>query len=507
MSRELRRLSDVDSERRAWHALWALLVGFFMIMVDSTVVSVATSSISTSLHAGVNGVLWVTSAYLLAFTVPLLIFGRLGDRFGPRRTYLAGLSVFTLASLWAGLSGSIEMLIAARVAQGLGAALLTPQSMSIITRLFPAARRGPAMGVWGATSGAAILVGPIIGGLLIGSLGWRWVFFVNVPLGVLAFALVWWFVPRLDTTSQTFDILGVIAWGTGLFLVVLGVQQGETYHWGRIVGPITVPAVIVGGLVVLAGFVLWQHVQKSDAPLLPLKLFGDRNFSLANAAIIGAGFAINAIPFPLLLWAQISEGFTPFQSALLASPMAAFTIILAPLVGRALNHVNPRWIAVFGFVSFAGAILWASALITSQAAWGWVLLPVSLLGIASASVWSPLSVAAARDLPLELAGAGSGVYNSMRQIGGVLGAAGIAALMQARLAANLPGASATGASITLGAVPPAMRAAFSTAMGQALLLPGIVVAIAGLSVLFLTPHHTVAEQLAAEQVGAGVGDS
>jgi EmrB/QacA subfamily drug resistance transporter len=479
-----------------------------MIMVDSTVVSVATSSISTSLNAGVNSVLWVTSAYLLAFTVPLLIFGRLGDRFGPRRAYLVGLVVFTLASLWAGLSGSIEMLIAARVAQGLGAALMTPQSMSIITRVFPAARRGPAMGVWGATSGAAILVGPIVGGLLIGSLGWQWVFFVNVPLGVLAFALVWRLVPRLDTTSQKFDIPGVIAWGVGLFLVIFGVQQGETYHWGQIVGPISVAAVIGTGLVVLAAFAVWQHVQRSEAPLLPLSLFRDRNFSLANIATMGAGFAINAIPFPLLLWAQIAEGFTPFQSALLASPMAVFTIILAPLVGRALNHVNPRWIAAFGFAAFAGAIFWVSGLITSHAAWGWVLLPVSLLGVASASVWSPLSVAATRDLPLELAGAGSGVYNSMRQIGGVLGTAGIAALMQIRLNVNLPGASATASTITMGTASPAMRMAFGTAMGQALLLPGIVVAVAGPSVLFLTSHPTlgVQEERATEQVAAGVGD-
>lgn len=482
-------MNPSEHERTPWPALWALLVGFFMIMVDSTVVSVATSTLSTSLSAGVSAVLWVTSSYLLAFTVPLLIAGRLGDRYGPRRIYLIGLTVFTAASLWAGLAGSIEVLIAARVLQGLGAALLTPQSMSVITRIFPAARRGPAMGLWGATSGAAILIGPIVGGLLIGALGWEWIFFVNVPLGLLAFILVRRFVPRLETTAQTFDGLGVALWGVGLFLIVFGVQQGETYHWGLIVGPVTVWSVIVTGVLVLAGFVLWQGTRTVEAALLPLRLFRDRNFSLTNLAVVGAGFAINAIPFPLLLWAQDAEGFTPMQSALLASPMAVLTIALAPLVGRALNRVNPRPIAVLGFASFAGAIWWLSVILTSHAHWGWVLAPMSLLGVASACVWSPLSVAATRDLPLDLAGAGAGVYNSMRQIGGVLGAAGIAVVMQARLAAHLPRTSSTRSNDTLTALPPTLRGAFSTAMGESLVLPGVVVAAAGLAVLFLVRHH------------------
>ena len=168
-----------------WNALWAMLVGFFMILVDATIVAVANPSIMDKLGADYDSVIWVTSAYLLAYAVPLLVAGRLGDRFGPKNLYLLGLTVFTAASLWCGLAGSIGMLIAARVVQGIGAALLTPQTLSTITRIFPAERRGVAMSVWGATAGVATLVGPLAGGVLVDRLGWQWIFFVNVPVGII----------------------------------------------------------------------------------------------------------------------------------------------------------------------------------------------------------------------------------------------------------------------------------------------------------------------------------
>src|SRR3954465_4206700 len=169
-------------ERSPWPALWALVLGFFMILVDTTIVSVATPAIMTDLGTDVDGVVWVTSGYLLAYAVPLLITGRLGDRFGPKRIYLIGLVVFTLASLGCGLSGTLELLIIARAVQGLGAALMTPQTMAVITRTFPPANRGAAMGLWGATAGVATLVGPLVGGLLVDGFGWEWIFFINIPV-------------------------------------------------------------------------------------------------------------------------------------------------------------------------------------------------------------------------------------------------------------------------------------------------------------------------------------
>ena len=176
-----------------------------MILVDTTIVTVATPSIIEDLDADVNAVVWVTSAYLLAYAVPVLITGRLGDRVGPKKIYLVGLTVFTLASLWCGLTSTVEMLIVARVAQGVGASLMTPQTMAVITRIFPATERGRAMALWGATAGVATLVGPILGGVLVDALGWEWIFFINIPVGLVGLVLAAGWCPtcRRTATSST----------------------------------------------------------------------------------------------------------------------------------------------------------------------------------------------------------------------------------------------------------------------------------------------------------------
>src|SRR3712207_4865980 len=230
----------VENVSRPWPALWSLVIGFFMILIDTTIVSVANPRIMEGLDTDINAVIWVTSAYLLAYAVPLLITGRLGDRFGPKKLYLLGLVVFTLASLWCGLSRDVETLIAARVLQGLGAAIMTPKTMAVITRIFPPNRRGAAMALWGATAGVATLVGPILGGVLVDGFGWEWIFFINVPVGVAGFILAWRFVPSLTTHPHRFDIPGVVLSAVGLFLLVFGIQEGETYDWGTITGPVTV---------------------------------------------------------------------------------------------------------------------------------------------------------------------------------------------------------------------------------------------------------------------------
>ncbi|MBT2502741.1 DHA2 family efflux MFS transporter permease subunit [Curtobacterium sp. ISL-83] len=481
------------AEKKPWPALWALVVGFFMILVDSTIVSVATPTIAQQLDADINAVIWVTSAYLLAYAVPLLITGRLGDRFGPKIMYQIGLVVFTLASLWCGLSGSIEMLIVARVVQGLGAAMMTPQTMSVITRMFPPQNRGAAMGLWGATAGIASLVGPIAGGLLVDGFGWEWIFFVNVPVGVVAFILAQRFVPSFEKRQHKFDVLGIVLSAVGMFLLVFGIQEGETYKWGTIAGPISVWSLIIAGLVVLAAFVVWQHFQKSE-PLLPLVLFKDRNFTLANIAITAVGVAISSFALPLMLWAQDVKAFSPTQAALLLVPMAVLSAALAPLVGKNLNRWNPRWVAAFGLACFSGGLFWFGALVAGNSGWQLILLPSALLGVANACMWGPLSVSATRNLSPQLAGAGSGVYNTTRQIGAVLGSAGIAALIEARIAANFPQGSGSGGGATqqVGTLPGFLQSPFSEAMGQSLVLPATVLLIAIVASLFLAkPKQTV----------------
>ncbi|GAA2445869.1 DHA2 family efflux MFS transporter permease subunit [Agromyces soli] len=483
-------------ERKPWPALWALVIGFFMILVDSTIVSIANPAILTDLNTDFTAVLWVTSAYLLAYAVPLLITGRLGDRFGPKRVYLVGLVIFTLASLWCGFAGDITMLIVARAVQGLGAALMTPQTMAVITRIFPPNQRGAAMGLWGAVAGIATLVGPILGGVLVDTLGWEWIFFVNVPVGIVAFAMAVWLVPNLETHPHRFDWLGVVLSGVGMFLVVFGIQEGESYDWGTIVGPISVWGLIITGVVVLAGFLVWQRFNRAE-PLLPLGLFRDRNFALSNVAISLVGLAITSMPLPLAFYFQIARGLDPTQAALMLAPMAVASGIMAPIIGKLTDRVDPKWVALAGFSTVAVALGWMALWLSPDAELWTLLFPVALLGLGLSGIWAPLASSATRNLPPQQAGAGSGVYNMTRQVGSVLGSAAITALLNARLAAELPGftggfggeAGASGS----GGLPPQLAEGFATAMSQSLWLPVIGFGLGAIVVLFFAkPKVTVA---------------
>ncbi|CAN5696668.1 MFS transporter [soil metagenome] len=471
-------------EKDPWPALFALCLGFFMILVDSTIVSVATPALIEDLQADVNDVVWVTSAYLLAYAVPVLITGRLGDRFGPKRLYLLGLTVFTLASLACGLTGSVEGLIIARVVQGFGAAMITPQTMAIITRIFPAARRGKAMALWGATAGVATLVGPILGGVLVDALGWEWIFFINIPVGIVAFALAWRLVPTLPTNNHTFDWLGVALSGAGMFLLVFGIQEGQQFDWSAAIW-----AMIGGGVLVFGLFIVWQS-RNTGEPLVPLKLFADRNFSLANVAISAMGFAITAMAIPLMLWAQVVRGLSPTRAALLLVPMALMSILLAKYVGGLTDRVHPRNITAAGFAAIIVSLVWLSMAMDPEGSLWLLVLPMLLLGIGNAGVWAPNSATATRNLPIHQAGAGAGVYNATRQVGAVLGSAAIAVLIDARLAAEgLPPFTGEG-STGNAALPAPVAAAFSQAMATSMLLPAAIPVLGFLAVLLPErPRH------------------
>lgn len=454
-----------------WPALWAMVIGFFMILVDTTIVSVATPAIRSALQTDYNTVIWVTSAYLLAYAVPLLITGRLGDRVGPKNVYLVGLALFTLASLWCAVTTTIEMLIVARVFQGLGASMMTPQTMAVITRTFPPESRGRAMALWGATAGVATLVGPVLGGVLVDSAGWEWIFFVNVPVGIIGFALAWRLVPRLETHARSFDWVGVVLSAAAMFLIVFGIQEGERYDWGQITGIVSVPALIALGLVVGAIFLWWQSRVRRE-PLVPLQLFRERNFSVSNAAISMVSFSVTAMSFPFMLWAQTARGWSPTESGMLLIPMAVVTAAMAPIVGRWTDRVAPRLLASIGFGVSGGSILFMSQTVTPDSPVWLILIATALVGFGNAFLWSPLAATATRRLPMASAGAGSGVYNATRQIGAVLGSAAIAAAISSRLAAHLPQAASAGSEgAGPTALPPEAAEPFSTAMSQALLVP------------------------------------
>lgn len=458
-----------------------MLIGFFMILVDSTIVSVANPSIMAALNTDYDAVIWVTSAYLLAYAVPLLLAGRLGDRYGPKNLYLVGLAVFTVSSLWCGLAGSIEMLIAARVVQGIGAALLTPQTLSTITRIFPADGRGVAMSVWGATAGVATLVGPLAGGVLVDGLGWQWIFFVNVPIGIVGLALAVWLIPVLPTQRHRFDVIGTVLSGAAMFLIVFGLQEGQSHDWSAWIW-----GAIGAGAAVMAAFVYWQSVNRHE-PLVPLTLFRDRNFSLSTIGIAVIGFAVTAMMLPLMFYAQEVCGLSPTRAALLTAPMAVCTGVLAPMVGRIVDRSHPGTVIGFGFSVLAIALTWFSIEMTPTTPIWRLVLPLAGMGVAMAFIWAPLAATATRNLPPQLAGAGSGVYNATRQVGAVLGSASMAAFMTSRISAELPSraSQAPGSEGSAAPLPAYLYEPFSVAMSQSTLLPAFVALFGVVAAIFL----------------------
>jgi EmrB/QacA subfamily drug resistance transporter len=356
------------------------------------------------------------------------------------------------------------------------------------------------MALWGATAGVATLVGPILGGVLVDSLGWEWIFFVNVPVGVVAFALAWRLVPRLDTNDHRFDWLGVALSGAGMFLLVFGIQEGEQYDWSTITGPITVWSLIIAGLVVMGLFVLWQARNRQE-PLVPLSLFRDRNFSVSNLAITTVSFAFTAMGFPLMLWAQLVRGYSPTQAGLLLAPMAVTSILAAPVAGRLTDKVHPRLLTLAGFAGLAASLL-LLALVLAPDTPLWQLIAVfALVGLGSSFLWGPLATTANRNLPPQRAGAGSGVYNATRQVGAVLGSAAIAVLIDARLAANGLTFSPTEASGG-SSLPAQVAGPFTDAMSQALLLLPFVLVLGLVAVLFFERPQHFAPAPAAEPAAA-----
>jgi EmrB/QacA subfamily drug resistance transporter len=478
-----------------------MMVGFFMILVDATIVAVANPSIMDKLDASYDAVIWVTSAYLLAYAVPLLVAGRLGDRYGPKNLYLVGLTVFTVASLWCGLAGSIGTLIAARVVQGIGAALLTPQTLSTITRIFPAERRGMAMSVWGATAGVATLVGPLAGGVLVDGLGWQWIFFVNVPVGIIGLGLAGWLIPVLPTQKHRFDLAGVLLSGIGMFMIVFALQEGHSHDWAPWIW-----GTIAGGLGFMAAFIIWQSVSTKQ-PLIPLVIFRDRDFFMSNIGVATIGFVVTAMILPVMFYAQAVCGLSPTRSALLTAPMAIATGVLAPVVGKIVDQAHPRPVVGFGFAVLAIALTWLSIEMTPTTPIWHLVLPLMGVGVGMAFIWSPLATTATRNLPARLAGAGSGVYNATRQVGAVLGSAGMAAFMTWRISAEMPpmpDETSQGAVIRL---PTFLHEPFAAAMSQSLLLPAFVALAGVVAALFLLGFRNSQLADGVESTGLAEADS
>jgi EmrB/QacA subfamily drug resistance transporter len=413
-------------ENRKWWTLAAVAFGLFMIMLDNTVVNVALPSIQRSLGLKISELEWVVTGYALTFGAFMLTGGKLADLLGRRRMFVVGLVVFTVSSLACGLAGSAGVLIAARVIQGLGAALMNPATLSIITVTFPPRQRGTAIGIWAGISALALAIGPLVGGLLTERISWGWIFFINVPIGVLGILAAFMFIDESRDMSheQRPDVPGLVTSAVGLFALSYALIEANNYGW-------TSTRIIVSfviAVVALVGFVLLEMHQR--LPMLELSLFRNSVFSGANAVMLLVGLAMFGVFFYVSLYVQQVLGYSPIQAGASFLPWTVLIIVLAPQAGRLVDRIGPRGLVTAGMLILASSLFWFSRMGGSETFWS--LLPGMLLGgVGMSATMAPVTATAMGSVRPDKAGVGSAVLNSMRQVGGSLGIAIMGAIVAA----------------------------------------------------------------------------
>ncbi|HEV2216300.1 MAG TPA: DHA2 family efflux MFS transporter permease subunit [Candidatus Dormibacteraeota bacterium] len=420
-----------------WLVLVVLTTGFFMILLDTTIVNVAIPAMSKGLNATLDQILWVLNAYILVYAVLLIPAGRLGDLFGQRNMFALGLAIFTLASALCGFSQNSTELIIARIVQGVGGALLTPQTLAILTSIFPPERRGAAFGVWGGVAGLATITGPTLGGALITYADWPWIFFVNVPVGIAAFIATFALVPDLRPgRRQGWDLVGVALATVGLFGIVFGLIEGQRYNWGEISSyGITIPEVIGGGFLLMIVFVLWERFQTQ--PLVPLSLFQDRNFAVANWIAAAISFGMLSMFLPVTIYLQSVLGFTALAAGLTFAPMSLTSMVFAPFAGRLADRIGGKYILMTGISLFTVGFAFVAYVAESDSTWVTFLVPAIIAGAGMGMTFAPMTTVAMRNIQPRMAGAASGVLNTTRQLGAAIGSAVVGALLQNQLATSL----------------------------------------------------------------------
>jgi EmrB/QacA subfamily drug resistance transporter len=395
-----------------------------MIMLDNTVVNVALPSIQQDLRISTSELEWVVNAYALTFGVLLLTGGKLADLLGRRAIFIVGLVIFTGASLWCGLSGGAESLIAARTVQGIGAALMNPATLSIITATFPPRQRGMAIGIWAGVSALALAIGPLVGGLLTEKIHWGWIFYINIPVGIAGVLAARIFIDETKDSSheQRLDLPGLLTSAIALFALTLALIETDDHAWGS---PIVLSLFAVAA-VAMAAFVLLELHQR--LPMLDLTLFRNSQFSGANTVMFLLGLAMFGIFFFNSLFLQRVLGYGAIKTGATFLPMTVLIIFVAPAAGKVADRVGARWLMGGGMTLLTISLLLFGTL-DAQSTW-WAILPGLLVGgVGMAITMAPTTAAAMGSVPVDKAGVGSAVINSMRQVGGSLGIAIMGALV------------------------------------------------------------------------------
>jgi len=412
-----------------WWTLFAMCFALFMIMLDNTIVNVALPTIQRELHASPANLEWIVNGYVVTFAALILLGGKLGDRFGRKRMFIVGVILFTICSALCALATTDTQLILFRCLQGTGAALMNPLSLSILVNAFPRPQVPIAIGVWAGISGLGIAIGPLIGGVLVEHYGWASVFWVNVPIGIIAVGVCLWAVNESrDTTSRSLDIVGTVLITAGLLSLTYGLIKTNSHSW-------TSPFILalLGSAVVLIGVWLWWEARTTD-PMVPLSFFRIRQFAAANAVGVLVGVALFGSLYFITLYFQNIKGYSAQEAGVRSMPLTLVIMFVAPIAGRLNAKIGPRPLMTFGMLLATGGMLGLTQLTPTSsynAMWPFFL----LLGAGISLTMPSLAGAAMSAVDPAKSGVASGVVNSARQVGGAIGIAVLGSVV-AKLAAD-----------------------------------------------------------------------
>lgn len=438
MSEQRQPVDQAAPERNPWLILFVLCGAVFMLLLDTTIVNVAQQKIKVALKTDLSEIQWILDSYILAYAVLILSFGRLGDVFGRKKLFVTGMSIFTLASALCAGSTLISQatgippataLIAARVLQGVGGAMMMPQTLSLITVAFPPQKRGSAMGVWGSVVALGAVLGPIVGGWLVTNYAWEWVFLINVPVGIAAILATLAIVPEsIDPfASGRVDWGGILLSGLGTLALVYAAIEGNALGW-------TSPVILgcfAASIILLTLFVWWEA--RADDPMMKLELFAIRNFSVANILGLATSFGMLGVFFPMTVFLQGALGLSPLEAGLAMLPNGLVLMFVAPTAGRLSDKIGARWILVTGLSLMAVGIVAMIRQISPDATqWSFVL-PLAITGVGMGMTFAPMTATAMRQVPPRIAGSASGILNTTRNLGQVLGIAVLGSILQSRL--------------------------------------------------------------------------
>ncbi len=394
----------------------------FMVVLDNLVVTTALPSIRNDLGASVEQLGWFVNAYTLTFAVLLLPGAALGDRFGRRRIFQLGLALFTLASGAAALAQGSAELVAARAVQGAGAALVLPLSLTLLSAAFPAERRGVALGIWSGISGLAIALGPLVGGAVVDGISWQWIFWLNVPIGLLVLPSARAYLAESRGPRERLDPVGLLLATVGLLGIVYGIVRGNTDGWSSL----TIIATLAGGVLVLALFVAWEA--RIEAPMLPLRLFRNRAFAVTNVVSISMSFGLFGSIFLLAQFLQTVQGYSAFHAGLRTLPWTLMPMFVAPIAGALSDRIGGRPLMALGLALQSVALGWLAVISAVDVPYSHLVLPFALAGTGMALVFAPVANVVLSSVRPEEQGKASGANNAIREVGGALGVAVLAAV-------------------------------------------------------------------------------